>query len=57
MRGLPTLSTVGESGIKATNIGWVAKSTTAALGVWEWQDTAVITTRWKAAVVAAHAEI
>ncbi|QBP05809.1 tail fiber protein [Synechococcus phage S-B28] len=57
MRGLPTLSTVVESGIKATNIGWVAKSTTAALGVWEWQDTAVITTRWKAAVVAAHAEI
>lgn len=57
MRATPTLTTVAESGQNSGSISWTPKSSTGALGTWEWQDTSSTLTRTKAAIVAASAEL
>ena len=57
MRAVPTLTTVAESGQNSGSISWTPKSSTGALGTWEWQDTSSTPIRTKAAIVAASAEL
>lgn len=57
MRATPTLTTGAESGTKSGTISWIPKSTSGAMGYWQWQDTAIATDRTKAAVVLADAEL
>jgi hypothetical protein len=57
MRAIPTLTTVAESSSNATAVGWTAKSYGGAVGSWQWQNTAPVVARSKAAVVAASAEL
>jgi hypothetical protein len=57
MRTLPTLTTLAESSIKSGTVTWVAKSSDGARGTFKYLNPNDLTTRLKAAVVGADAEL
>lgn len=57
MRAAPTLVTLSQSGLNSSSIGWTAKNNIGALGIWQWQVLDILTTRTKAAIVGASAEL